>query len=299
MAPLEPVSIAPATADPVGRSLPADVAATAARLGDVSGQLAVLLDFDGVLAPIVDDPAAARPDAAAAAAVRALAAALPLVACVTGRQALQARGLLGVGEIAYTGLHGAEILRPGEDAPQVPEAFAADASAVAGILAAARAEPAGLAGLEVEEKGPIVALHWRRVADPLAAQARAEELGRRAVAAGLRSGTGRAVLELRPALELTKGDGVEALLRATPRARHVLFAGDDVTDLDAFSRLRALVVEGTLDSATLVAVSGPDAPPQVAAAADLVLGTPADLGAFLTAIAAGAQPASTTEQKGA
>lgn len=285
MASHEPAISAPAAAAPLVRSYPADIAVIVERLAAGAAQLAILLDFDGVLAPIVDDPSAARPDPAAAEAVRSLAATLPLVACVTGRQALQARRLLGVEEIAYTGLHGAEVLLPGAEAPVVPDAFAADAQAVAAIIAGARLEPQGLAGLDVEEKGPIVALHWRRAADPAAAEARAQELGLRAAAAGLRSGAGRAVLELRPGLERTKGDGVESLLRGAPGARHALYAGDDITDLDAFARLRSLVAAGALDSATLVAVSGPDAPPQVAAAADVVLATPAELGALLSAVA--------------
>ena len=285
MASIEPAQSASAAAAlPVG----SPVAETASRLAAHAAELAVLLDFDGVLAPIVDDPTAARPDRAAAAAVARLAELLPLVACVTGRTALQARGLLGVDTIAYTGLHGAEVLAPGAAAPVVPEAFAADAARVAELVAAARAEPAGLAGLEVEEKGPIVALHWRRAADPATAEARARELGARAEAAGLRSGAGRAVLELRPALQRTKGDGAEALLDGVPAVRHVLVAGDDVTDLDAFARARELVARGRLDSATLVAVGGDDAPPQVSAAADLTLGAPAELGALLAAIAAGA-----------
>lgn len=285
MASLEPVASSHgAAALPDGSPL----VEVAAALGANADQLAVLLDFDGVVAPIVDDPAAARPDPTSAAAIAALAREAALVACVTGRTALQARSLLGVDTIAYTGLHGAEVLAPGAEAPVVPEAFAADAAKVAAILDAARAEPQALAGLEVEEKGPIVALHWRRAADPVTAEARARELGERAEAAGLRSGSGRAVLELRPALKLTKGDGVDALLRAARRARHAVFAGDDITDLDAFERLRNLVHSGALDSATLIAVAGADAPPQVAAAADHVVGSPAELGAFLGAIAAAA-----------
>lgn len=286
-------SIEPARRAPAAPSLPAGspAAAAASRLAPLAPELAVLLDFDGVLSPIVDDPSAARPDPTAAAAVAALATALPLVACVTGRTALQARGLLGVDSIAYTGLHGAEVLAPGAVAPVVPDAFAADAARVAELVATARAEPAGLAGLEVEEKGPIVALHWRRAADPVAAEARARELGARAEEAGLRSGSGRAVLEVRPALQRTKGDGIEALLSGVPAVRHVLVAGDDVTDLDAFARARALVDSGRLESATLVAVGGADAPPQVSAAADFTLSAPAELGALLAAIAAGAPDA--------
>ncbi len=129
----------------------------------------------------------------------------------------------------------------------MPEAFAADADRVAALLDEATTEPAGLAGLEVERKGPIIALHWRRAADPAAAEARATELGERAVARGLRTGTGRAVLELRPGLHLTKGDGARALLDRAPHVTGLLVAGDDVTDLDAFAAAAALVADGRLE----------------------------------------------------
>lgn len=275
----------PALAADAAPVLAAEAAPVLARLFAVKAQLGMLLDFDGVLSPIVDDPDAARPDPAAAAALDLLAGQLPLVAIVTGRPALTARRLLGTSRLAITGLHGAEVITPGADAPITPEAFAADGVRVHAIIDEARAEPAGLAGLDLEEKGPIVALHWRRAADPAAAERRARELGDRAVAAGLRSGLGRSVLEIRPAIEITKGDGARALLAAAPAVRHVVVGGDDVTDLDAFAAVRALVDDGQLDSATVIAVQGDGAPAQVAAAADLVLESPAALGAFLAQLA--------------
>ncbi|MDO9355288.1 MAG: trehalose-phosphatase [Solirubrobacteraceae bacterium] len=271
-------------------------AQTAAALGRLLPQLALLLDFDGTLSPIVADPDAARADPAAAEGLARLAPSAALLACVTGRPALTARRLLGVPEIAYTGLHGAQVLVPGADTPATPAAFAADGAKVHAIVDAAAAEPEGLAGLEVEDKGPIVALHWRNVADPATAERRAQQLAGRAREAGLRSGEGRCVLELRPALEVTKGDGARALIEAVPAVRHALFAGDDVTDLDAFAALRALVDEGRLDSVTLVAVQGEGAPAQVAAAADVVVPSPAALGAFLSAIADAAAPVSSPDQ---
>lgn len=271
-----------APARPSEAPLPPPVAALAAA---GLGRLAVLLDFDGTLSPIVDDPASARPDPQARDALAALAPRVAFAACVTGRPALQARELLGLDELTYSGLHGAELLLPGADAPIVPEAFAADAGAVAAIVDEAAAEPDGLAGLEVERKGPIIALHWRRAADPAAAEARAVTLGRRAVERGLRTGSGRAVVELRPGLHLTKGDGARALLERTPAARTMLVAGDDVTDLDAFAAARALVEEGRLTQAAIIAVAGHDAPPAVAEAADVVVGAPAELGQLLRALA--------------
>lgn len=273
-----------ASARPSEAPLPSPVAEAAA--GGLQ-HLAVLLDFDGTLAPIVDDPASARPDPQARDALAALAPALAFAACVTGRPALQARELLGLEHLTYSGLHGAELLLPGAGTPIVPDAFAADAGRVAALLEAAEGEPEGLAGLEVERKGPIIALHWRRAADPAAAEARARTLGERATAQGLRTGTGRAVLEVRPGLHLTKGDGARALLQRAPAARSILVAGDDVTDLDAFTAARALVQDGRLERAAIVAVAGHDAPPAVSEAADVVLADPAALGTLLATLAAG------------
>ena len=276
------MAAAPPSDAAVGNALPAPVEALLA-LG--ASRIAILVDFDGTLSPIVDDPASARPDPAARAALEALAPHVALAACITGRPALQARELLGLPGITYSGLHGAELLLPGADAPIVPDAFAADADAVAAVVAEAEAEPAGLAGLTVERKGPIVALHWRRSADPTAAQARAEELAQRAEARGLRTGVGRAVLELRPGLEITKGDAAQALLGRAPEARGALFAGDDVTDLDAFAAVAAMRSDGRLDAAALIAVGGHDAPPAVADAGDVVVPEPAALGALLQQLA--------------
>ncbi|MFT4036113.1 MAG: trehalose-phosphatase [Patulibacter sp.] len=272
------MALAGSSADAAPQELPA---AVRRLLAEPAGQLAVLLDFDGTLAPIVDDPALARPDAVASDALARLAPKVGLAACVTGRPALQARELLGLSQLAYSGLHGAELLWPGAERPIVPEAFLADGVRVTQLIADAQAEPEGLAGLVVEHKGPIVALHWRRADDPAAAQARAGQLAERAEAQGLRSGGGRAVLELRPALQITKGDAVRALLEAAPSVRSVLFAGDDLTDLDAFDAISDLREVGTLRSAALLAIAGDDAPPPVAAAADLVLPNPAALGQLL------------------
>lgn len=257
----------------------------AETLAAQASELAVLLDFDGTLAPIVDNPNAAAPDSIAAQAVRSLAAHLPLVGCVTGRPALQARDLLGVDAIAYSGLHGAQWLAAGAAQPQTPEAFVRDGALVHQLVDQARTEPQGLAGLTVEHKGSIVALHWRTAADPQAASGRARELAIRAQERGLSAGEGRSVIELRPALKFTKGDAVGAMLEGHDEVRHVLFAGDDVTDLDAFGRLRQLVAEGRLSGVTLVAVAGDDAPPEVAAAADLVVEGPAALGTLLAELA--------------
>ena len=90
--------------------------------------------------------------------------------------------------------------------------------------------------VRIEDKGPIVALHWRGAPDEEAALARVKEVAGEAEAAGLATHWGRKVLELRPPVPFDKGLAVRDLVdRSTVRT--ALFGGDDATDLDAFDAL--------------------------------------------------------------
>jgi trehalose 6-phosphate phosphatase len=82
---------------------------------------------------------------------------------------------------------------------------------------------------------------------------------------------GRKVLEIRPNVAINKGIAVAALIPAAPVSA-ALYGGDDRTDIDAFVALRTLAEDGELGSATCVAVSSEEAPPEVTAAADFVVG---------------------------
>ena len=53
--------------------------------------------------------------------------------------------------------------------------------------------------------------------------------------------------------------------------RVALYAGDDVTDLDAFDALDALVADGDLDRALRVGVRSDEGPPDIVSRADLVV----------------------------
>src|ERR1700755_2350598 len=81
-------------------------------------QAAILTDIDGNPAPIVERAADAAVPAAARAALAALNERYGLVGCVSGRQALEARELVGLDDIAYAGNHGLEILMPGAAVPE-------------------------------------------------------------------------------------------------------------------------------------------------------------------------------------
>ncbi len=248
------------------------------RLGELLAPLrgapersAVLLDVDGTLAPITTRAGdAAVPDDTRAG-IAALAGRFALVACVTGRRTVEARGIVGVDGLHYVGNHGTELLRDGGEEPEVRPEIAEwepRVREIAGRLLG-EADGPGAADLRLEDKGPIQALHWRGADDEAAAAERAAEIGRRAEDEGLVLHEGRMVLELRPPVPFDKGAAVRWVLEeAGDGVDGALYAGDDRTDVDAFSGLRALRDEGALDHVVCLAAVDQDAPALVADAAD-------------------------------
>src|SRR5215207_1910792 len=231
---------------------------------------AVLCDLDGTLAPIVERPEEATVPQAAVQALRALARHYALCAVITGRRALQAKAMLGLDELAYCGNHGFELLPPGEAEPSPSPALHGRERDAARFVEARGADALSESGVRVEDKGAIVALHWRGAADEDGAQAAAERVARAAESDGLLAHRGRKVIEIRPRVAIDKGLAVRSLLADRGLAA-ALYGGDDRTDLDAFAALRALRDEGTLATACCVAVASAEAPPGLVPEADLVV----------------------------
>jgi trehalose 6-phosphate phosphatase len=247
----------------------ARLAELVAVLRHAPDRTAVLLDIDGTLAPIAAHATEARvPDATRATLAR-VAARYALVACVSGRRTIEARRIVGLDGLTFVGNHGAERLDPGADTAELlpgvgdwqprVRSFAVDAL---------EARPgAGAAGVWIEDKGPIQALHWRDAADEAAAERHVEAIAAAATAAGLALHRGRKVLELRPPLPFDKGRAIERLL-GDRRFAAALYAGDDRTDLDAFRGLRALRDLGMIERTACVAVQDAESPEAVVDAAD-------------------------------
>jgi trehalose 6-phosphate phosphatase len=233
---------------------------------------AILTDVDGTLAPIVERPELAAVPARAAALLGALSERYGLVACISGRRALEARRLVGVEGIAYAGNHGFELLLPGESAPTLDPAIEGREREAREFLAGLDGELEA-AGLRREDKGPIQALHWRGAADERAADARAHEIAADAGRAGLEPRWGRKVLELRPVGGGGKDAAVAALLAGADVAA-AAYAGDDRTDLDACRRLRELREEGLLATTVCIGVLSAEGPAELGEESDLMVEGP-------------------------
>jgi trehalose 6-phosphate phosphatase len=238
------------------------------------GASALLCDIDGTLAPIVPDPEDATVPEDTRGVLRQLVGRYALVACVTGRRALEARWIVGVEELVYSGNHGLELLRPGATDPELDPAVADEARRARDFVLDLDAADVTAAGIRLENKGPIQALHWRGAQDDAKARRQAQRIASAAQATGLVPHWGRKVLEIRPVADIDKGTAVERLL-SEHAVELALFGGDDRGDLDAFAALGRMVDSGRLRAAARVGVVSDEAPPELGEWADAVVDGPA------------------------
>lgn len=210
-----------------------------------------------------------------------LAGLLGLVAVVSGRPVrfLRERLAAVADRLVLVGLYGLEWSEHGEIRTH-PEAEPwREAVADAAGRAAWGAPP----GVTVEDKGLTVTIHARRSPQ----QMRWVEdfaLGT-AGRLGLTTHPGRLSFELRPPVVVDKGTVVDRLAGGRAAACYI---GDDRGDLPAFAALARLRGRGTATLA--VAASSDEAPPELLAAADLVVDGPEGTLALLGALVGRSTP---------
>jgi len=231
----------------------------------------LFVDFDGTLAPIVDDPDDAAANPGVIVALDRLCDELRAVTVVSGRPVRFLRGVLEGSRVELVGLYGIEAL---VDDVVVVDPRATPWEDVIGRAAAA-ARVAGVVGMEVEHKQLSLTLHYRGRPDIAAsvecwALARAEE-------SGLEARPARQAMELHPPVAIDKGAVI--LDRVETETRMVVYIGDDVGDLAAFSALDGLELRGL--SVVRVAVASDEAPIELLDSADIVLGDTAAVLSFL------------------
>ena len=248
------------------------------------GRSAILIDVDGTIAPIAPRPEDAGVPDHTRQLLRRLAQRYALVGCLSGRRALDARRVVGLDELAYSGNHGFELLLPGEDEVRPdPSLDGHEGDAPRFVEGLDRSELERV-GIRKEDKGAIVALHWRGAENEGAAESLAHEIASEAEWQELVPHLGRKVLEIRPNVAINKGIAVAALIPAKP-VDAALYGGDDRTDVDAFVALRTLKEDGRLKHAACIAVVSDESPPEVAGTADLSVQGPEGFVRVLEALA--------------
>lgn len=196
-----------------------------------------------------------------------------LVAIVSGRAVQTLADLVDVSGAVCVGNHGLERIEKGSVVVQ-PQAEA-HAAVVQGAAAEVKGALSDIPGIEFEDKGTIVGVHYRNCADRPAVGSRALALlEHRAREGKIRIGRGRMMLEIRPPVAFSKGAAVLVLVRQHS-LRGGIYLGDDVTDADALLAIRSSQ-RGNGFVGLGIGVMGDETPLEVAEAADFVLDGPRD-----------------------
>ena len=247
---------------------------------------AVLLDIDGTLAPIVDNAADAHVPETTRQLLIAVANRYGVVACVSGRRASEARAMVSIGTISYLGSHGIELLRAGWTEAVLDKGVEDWVRRIHEFGREADTADVRKLRVRLEDKGAIVAFHWRGAPDEEAARAAIDAIAQRAEAAGLRTHWGRKVLEVRPPIKIDKGAGIISFLTEVgAEIDTALYVGDDSTDLDAFRALTQLQQEGRLTQTIKVGVGSEEGPSAIAGEADVVVDGPEGVRELLSVLA--------------
>jgi trehalose-phosphatase len=235
----------------------------------------VVLDFDGTISAIVSHPADAIAVEGVVETLCQLAGHLT-VAFITGRpvdEPVDRTKPLADHGVEFIGLHGHERLRGHEIVPHPESGKWRDQI----VTMEQRAQAHAPEDVVIERKGLALALHYRT--SPTAEEwirgfcAEAER------ETGLVAHDTRYSVELRPPVELDKGDAMRELIEEH-RPRAMAFFGDDLVDIPAVEAMRSY---GEILSAA-VFVNNVEGPRAFAQIADVVLPSPADAALALTAV---------------
>jgi trehalose 6-phosphate phosphatase len=185
-------------------------------------RLLVALDYDGTLAPIVARPERAAMPGRTRTALRLLAARYPCVVISGRSRADLLRRLRGLGLRQVIGNHG------GEPSPQRRRLRARVRRWHALLASRLR----GIGGVEIEDKGLSIAVHYRHATAPARARAAIREAAKGLARARLVGG--KMVVNVVPSEAPHKGIALEAQ-RLRLGCEAALYVGDDETDEDVFS----------------------------------------------------------------
>lgn len=206
---------------------------------------AIVTDIDGTISEIAPTPTEALVTDPMREVLFNLQRKFQLVAVISGRSVLNAREMVGVDGLIYVGNHGMEILED-EKISLYPgvETYLSQMKQTGQKLQ--ESDLSHIEGLLFEDKGICFSIHYRLA--PQCENVREKILNNirnDPACEKLKITEGRQLVELKPPLSCDKGTILENIIQKY-NLKKVIYLGDDVTDADAFKRLKILKNKGKI-----------------------------------------------------
>jgi trehalose 6-phosphate phosphatase len=215
---------------------------------------AIITDIDGTISKIVLDPDKAVISRIMKNTLEKLVNKFHLVGVVTGRNVRNAKEMLEVEGLLYIGSHGLEYLKDNKSyiEPEVEKYLPLIKKVAQDIHTE---ELSNIKNILFQEKGICLSIHYRNCEDPEGTHRKIlDALNEIEGFENFKITEGRKVVEIRPKIGHDKGTILEKLIFENSLEK-VIYLGDDVTDVDAFNKLKELKKEGKVDGVCIVVIS--------------------------------------------
>jgi trehalose-phosphatase len=197
----------------------------------------VMVDYDGTITPIAKFPRLAKIPADSRRLLRSLAShSRCVVAIVSGRSLENIRRMVSIPRAYYLGNHGLQIAGPRVSFTHSKAMRVSHE--LPGLSQELDVRLRGMHGLLIEQKGLTISVHYRNVAKTKVP--RILQIGQEVAQAHkeLQITHGKKVIEFRPRVRWGKGSAARWIMKQLGPGFPMYF-GDDLTDEDAFSSLKA------------------------------------------------------------
>lgn len=216
---------------------------------------AVITDIDGTISKIVLDPYDASISQIMKTTLEKLVNKFQIVGVITGRNVRNAKEMLEVEGLLYIGSHGLEYLKDDEIyiEPEVEEYLPLIKKVAQNIQT--EEELCNIKNILFQEKGLCFTVHYRKCEDQEGTRRKIlDAINELEGLENFKITEGRKVVEIRPKIGHDKGTILEKLINEN-KLEKVIYLGDDVTDVDAFNKLKELNGKDKVTGAGIVVVS--------------------------------------------
>lgn len=230
-------------------------------------ETAVITDIDGTISKIAPTPQEARVSPSMRADLIKLKDKFKLVAFISGRSVLNAHDMIKVDGMLYVGSHGLEYLINGERRIEIDlDEYLPLIDKIEGEIKGC--EISRLPGFICEDKELCLSIHYRQCENPEKVREKIMEfLLKLPESKKLKISQGRKVIDIRPPVGYDKGLILEKIIEQY-KLKKIIYLGDDVTDADAFKKLKELQIKKKISRGISILVCSSEIPDYIIENAD-------------------------------
>lgn len=214
---------------------------------------AIVTDIDGTISKIASTPNDAVVTDSMKNELLKLKEKFRLIAVISGRSAYNAQKMVGIEGILYVGNHGLEYIFNEEY--HVVDEVEKYIPQIEHSSQKINEDLANIPGILFEDKGICYSIHFRKCNNPEHVHDEIIKTIKKCPESNnLQISEGRKIVELKPPSNYDKGTIIHKIIKEN-KLRKIIYLGDDITDVNAFKKLKELEKEGRIQGTSILVLS--------------------------------------------